>query len=194
MHGGHRYWIELVNAQANWTTDAAMLELLPEEQREFKSSPRWPRLKALAFLNNNVGSLRLGFERLQEGELPDFDLLNPILEGLQLRLQDWRANGGRERLQRELLARGATPPSLVVKMVTEGWNRGSAGLRFVVQRAVYHFARYVDWRLGDPAWPGATPGLFRVLPCSSCKALVPSATGAPRFCSEACAEDTGRLL
>ena len=75
MHEGHSTWTELINAQDAWTTDDSMLDLIAEQDREFSSAPRWPRLKALAFINNNVGSLRLNYERLESGE--SHELLSP---------------------------------------------------------------------------------------------------------------------
>lgn len=193
MSAEHRHWIELLNAQETWTNDEGMLQLVPPADREFQSTPRWPRLKALAFLNNNAGVLRSGYARLEAGEELDLDLVNPVLAGVRLRLRDWRRTERWAETYRQHLERGGPPRALVVVPEREGWNRGTAHIRYIVHRAFYHFARYADRRLADPVYPDASPGLLRVLPCITCGALVACPGGRPRFCSEACSTDTGRL-
>src|SRR5687768_1524030 len=90
MIEGHRFWIDLLNAQDSWVTDDSMLSIVPEEAREFESAADWPRPRALAFLNNNSNALRLNYARLEAGQPLDLDLLNPVLAGVSLRILDWR--------------------------------------------------------------------------------------------------------
>lgn len=195
MSDGHRHWIDLLNAQDGWITDESMLGVIPEEAREFTSAAEWPRTKALAYLNNNTNALRLNYARLESGESLDTELLNIVLGGISIRLVDWRKRPEWEELRRERGARGERIFFLQPHAALEGWNKGTAHVRIVVQRAFFHFARYADQRLGDPAWPGSTPGMLRVLKCAAprCPALVPCPAGRPMFCSGPCSEDTGRL-
>lgn len=192
---GHRSWIDLVNAQDGWLTDESMLRVIPEDSREFGSVPEWPKPKALAYLNNNVSALRLNHARLEGGEPLDLDLLNAVLDGISLRVVDWRQRADFRELAVERWRRGERLVFLQPPAESEGWNRGTVHLRALVRRATFHFARYVDQRLADPAYPGATPGTLRVLRCSApqCTTLVPCPAGRPQFCSERCSEDTGRL-
>lgn len=193
MIEGHRTWIDLLNAHATWVTDAAMLSVLPEECREFESAPEWPRGKALAFLHNNVSALRLNFDRLETGELLDVDLLNPLLDAMRLRFVDWRRHGDYDALRRERWRRGDRLTYLQPGLFLDGWNKGTAHLRFLVHRAAFHFCRYAEMRLGDPAYPSFSPGMTRVVECPAprCRALAWSPGGAPVFCSIPCAEDAG---
>ncbi|MAG55480.1 MAG: hypothetical protein CMJ83_04235, partial [Planctomycetes bacterium] len=103
---GMRHWIDLLNAQQNWVTDESMLDVIPADAREFDSGPEWPRAKVLAYLHNNVGAIRLNYQRLETGEMLDTDLLNPILEGLTLRLADWRRRPDWRELAAERQQRG----------------------------------------------------------------------------------------
>ena len=172
-----------------------MLTVIPEEAREFESAPEWTQNKALAYLHNNVSALRLNYQRLESGELLDADLLNPILDSMSLKLRDWRKRPDWRELARERRKAGDRLTFLAPAPQTEGWNRGSSAIRHLVQRATYNFCRYADQRLSDPAYPGATAGMFRVLLCPSpsCGALVACPSGTPVHCSDACDEDTGRF-
>jgi hypothetical protein len=192
---GHRLWIDLLNAQSGWLTDESMLQVIPEEAREFDSTPRWGRNQALAYLSNNAGALRLNYQRLEAGELLDTELLNAVLDTVRLRVMDWRQRGDYDALVADRRRRGDRLLFFQPSLVTEGWNRGTAHIRHLVQRATYHFARYVDQRLGDPRYPGGTSGMFRVLICGgdACEALVACPGGEPDFCSDPCREKTGRL-
>lgn len=196
MHAGHRSWIDLLNAQEGWLTDAQMLTVIPEESRDFESGPNWPLPKALAYLHNNASALRVNYQRLEAGELLDVDLLNPVLDTITMKFVDWRRKrsdwrdlAAERRRQGDRLAFFAPAPQ------TDGWNRGSTAIRHLIQRATFHFCRYADLRLSDPAYPGATSGMFRVLGCpaAGCASLVACPVGWPAHCSETCAEDTGRL-
>jgi hypothetical protein len=195
MIEGHRCWVDLLNAEAAWITDESMLKVIPDEAREFESSADWPRGKALAYLNNNAGALRLNYARLEEGLPLDPDLLNPVLESMRLGLV---ASPREIRIgaagRRKTDSRGRCL-HLEPRIEADRWNRGTAAVRLLVQRAVYHFAQYIEHRFGDPAYPGASAGMFRVLRCAAprCPTLLACPTGQPLFCSEACAEDTGRL-
>lgn len=176
----HSHWVPLLNAQESWLTDEAMLSVIPVEARDF-SSGDWPRDRALAYLHNHVSMLRMNHERLEAGEAMDPDLINPVLAGLSLRVQPRPQSGG----ARGVLVAGAESPH---------FNRGTAAVRVVVHRAVFHFCLYAEFRTSDPAWPGATPGMLRVLRCASrrCGRLVVCAGGLPGFCSPRCAEETAR--
>lgn len=176
----HSHWVSLLNAQESWLTDEAMLSVISAEARDF-SAGDWPRERGLAYLHNNVAALRLNHERLESGEALDYDLLNPVLNGVVLRMSP-RRRGGQER---GVLLAGSDG---------QRFNMGTAALRAVVHRAFFHFALYADFRISDPAWPGATPGMLRVLGCAapSCSRLVVCPAGRPTFCSPRCAEDTAR--
>jgi len=195
MHAGHRSWIDLLNAQEGWLTDAQMLTVVPEEAREFDSAAKWPQSKALAYLHNNASALRLNYQRLESGELLDADLLNPILDSMTLKLVDWRRRPDWKELAAERRAQDDRLVYLAPAPETDGWNRASTSIRHLVQRAVYHFCRYADQRLADPAYPGSTNGMFRVLQCPApgCGSLVACLAGRPTYCSDICSEDTGRL-
>ncbi len=195
MQSGHRVWIDTLNAQGQWLTDSSMLHVIPEEAREFDSAEAWPKSKALAYLHNNVTALRANYNNLETGELLDTDLINPVLASLELRLVDWRHRSDWREFSTELRRRGERLLYLSPVAMTDGWNRGTSAIRHLVQRATYHFCRYADMRLSDPAYPGATDGLFRVLSCPApeCESLVPCPMGRPSFCSDGCMEDTGRL-
>ena len=195
MHSGHRLWVDILNAQSQWITDASMLNVIPEEAQEFDSVAAWPQHKALAYLHNNVSALRANYNDLEAGELLDTDLLNPVLASIELRMVDWRHRADWRELAMERRRRGDRLLYLSPAAVAEGWNRGTAAIRHLVQRATYHFCRYADMRLSDPAYPGASEGMFRVLPCTAaqCDNLVACPVGRPEFCSEGCMEDTGRL-
>jgi len=194
MLAGQRVWIDLLNAQDGWVTDESMLDVISEEAREFESAPNWPRHKALAFLHNNATALRAHYQQLEAGEPLDVDLMNPILDSIRLRFVDWRQHSDWGRYRQERRG-GDRLVFLSPVKESEGWNRGAAALRAIIQRSFYHFALYADSRLADPCYPGATPGTFRVLQCPGprCTALVPCPIGQPDYCSETCSEDTGRL-
>lgn len=195
MRTGHRLWIDLLNAQEHWITDASMLTVIPEDACEFDSAPEWPQSKALAYLHNNAAALRLNFQKLEVGEMLDVDLINPVLTSVDLRFVDWRHRPDWRELAEERRRRADRLVFLGPAPATEGWNRATSSIRHLVQRAMYHFCRYADQRLSDPAYPGATEGMFRVLPCpaTQCKSVVGCPTGRPVHCSDRCMEDTGRL-
>ncbi|MSR75454.1 MAG: hypothetical protein EXS14_08305 [Planctomycetes bacterium] len=176
----HSYWVQLLNAQDSWLTDEAMLSVIPAEMRDF-SGRDWPRERALAYLHNNVSTLRLNHARLESGELMDLDMLNPVLGGVVLRLTTRRRSGQ----DRGVLLADGNP---------QNFNPGTVALRAVVHRAFFHFALYADWRLSDPVWPGVSYGMLRVLGCpaNSCGKLVVCPAGRVSFCSTRCAEDTAR--
>ena len=195
MVDGHDSWIELLNAQETWMTDESMLEVIPEPLREFESRPEWPRSKALAFLNNNASSLRLNHSRLEEGAPLDLELLNLLLGGIALQIVDWRGRTDYQDVARDAWRKGERLRFLQPRSDAGRWNRGTRHVRWIIHRAAFDFARYADLRLGDPGYPGATAGTFRVLRCvaSGCSRLVACAVGQPGFCSSTCAESTGRI-
>jgi hypothetical protein len=193
MIEGHRSWIDLLNAHGTWVTDASMLGVLPEEFREFESAPEWSKGKALAYLHNNVSALRLNYDRLEAGEMLDLDLLNPVLDSMRLRFVDWRRHADYAAMRSERGRRGDRLLHLQPGLFLEGFNKGSAHIRFLVHRAVYHFCRYADIRLADPSYPSFSQGMVRVTCCAAarCQSLVWSPGGFPIFCSPPCAEETG---
>lgn len=163
MHVGHDTWIALLNAEAGWLTDADMLQVIPADVRGFDGAEDWPRGKTLAYLANNVANLRDHFERLESGRPLDLDLLNPVLESCTPRLIDAGRPERREALVRRA-REGRETDLFVPGLQSEGFNPATAHVRWVVQRAFWHFARYAADRWADPRYPAATPGLFRVLP------------------------------
>ena len=185
MAFGNRYWIELLNAHDSWVTDASMLGVIPEDQREFDSASKWPLQRALAFLHNNVSGLRSNYDLLEAGESMDVDLLNPILDSIRLRFTDWRSHPDFDDARRESLKRGERLQYLHPGKYQEGWNQGTAHIRFLVHRAAFHFSRYADLRLSDPSYPGCSDGMLRVTPCADarCPNLVEGIGNEPALCA-----------
>jgi|GEM_PF-3522067 hypothetical protein len=175
------HWVALLNAEKTWLTDEAMLSVIPESEREFSGKAEWPRERALTFLANNVSALQSNHARLEAGEPLDLDLINPVLARVSLQLVAHKRAG-------------ITLASLEAGASDAGFNRGSAALRALVHKATFHFALYADWRLADPFYPGASPGVLRILRCpaKACSLLVVSPSGRPRYCSPRCAESTAR--
>jgi hypothetical protein len=160
-------FVRLLNDALTWTTDESMLAVLPHDGRDFGGAG-WSRLKALTYLANNVEALRRNYVALESGVAPDPAELNPILETARLKL-------GKGRDGRLHVA-----PALV----GDDSNPGTCHVRWLVQRAVYSFARYAEFRAADPAWPSATAFRFRVLPCASdgCGALTACPNGVGTAC------------
>ncbi len=173
-------FVALLNAQVEWTTDESMLAVIPARSREFVSQPDWSRLKALAYLHNNVAAMRGALQAIEDGEPLDLDQLNPILETIRLKAVIRTDPSGRGSL--------TSPIDLGPALVTDRMNLGTAWIRWTVQRAAYDLVRYAQHRRADPVYPASTPFRLRVLPCSrpACHRLTTSASGQPSLCT-ACA-------
>lgn len=148
MGEDHRFWIDLLNVQATWVHDDDMLRLMPAAARTFEGGEAWPRARALTYVANNVATLEAQARALEAGEGVDVDALAPVLSSIRPRLALPREPGQLPRFEPAPEAAGHNP--------------ATAHLRFVVQRAFWHFARYAEARLRDPAYPAATPGGFRL--------------------------------
>lgn len=158
-----RTWIALLNLQRSWASDEAALAIVPPAQRDFTRGAEWPERKALAYLLNTLELLRDSHRRLEAGEPLDYDSLNASLSPLRLQLFAWtRMDTHRKEVEaREAL--GGRLDTLRVTSGREGLNPGTAWLRDTVERCVFAFAQYADERLADPAYPGCSPGRWRVL-------------------------------
>jgi hypothetical protein len=158
-----RYWVSLLNLQRTWNDDETALGFLPPRYRDFTSKPSWPERKALTFLLNNLELIRENWRRLEAGETLEWDLLNAGLSGLTLRLQPWRSVGEVRNASRSKVDLGGRLETLQVTTTHTDLNAGTRYIRATVERALYYFAHYVDARLADPAYPGITPGRWRVV-------------------------------
>jgi hypothetical protein len=159
-----RYWVALLNLQRTWQTDDAALTFLPPRHRDFESAPEWPRRKAVAYLLNNLELIRESHRRLEAGERLDYGLLNAGLEGIRLRLFPWESPGQWREALRGKTDLGSRLESLQVAGDLPAANPGTRYVRATVERSLYYFAQYVDERLSDPAYPGVSPGRWRVAP------------------------------
>lgn len=158
-----RFWIALLNLQRSWASDEAALTVIPPRHRDFSGAPDWPQKKALVYLLNNLELLRENHRRLEAGEPLEYDLLNAGLEGLRLRLAPWTDLAERKRAAQARADFGARLETLQVTSAREGVNPGTRYVRATVERCLYYFAQYVDERLADPAYPGVSPGRWRVI-------------------------------
>ena len=71
----------------------------------------------------------------------------------------------------------------------DGLNPGTKFVRNTVERALYFFAMYVDYRFSDSAYPDASPGKFQVKEClwSGCRKLYMRTPETILYCSDDCA-------
>lgn len=162
-----RYWVALLNLQRTWSTDEAALTFIPPRHRDFTSAPEWPQAKAIAYLLNNLELVRESHRRLEAGEMIDWELLNHGLAGLTLRLFPWESLGAAREAQRARADLGSRLETLQVSSRAGSnpaaiTNPGTRYIRSTVERTLYYFAQYVDDRLADPAFPGVSPGRWRV--------------------------------
>jgi hypothetical protein len=161
-----RYWVALLNLHRTWTSDEAALTFLPPRHRDFTSSPEWPQAKAITFLLNNLELIRESHRRLEAGDALDWDLLNHGLAGLTLRLHPWESVSAWREAHRARADLGSRLETLQVtsgaSAATATTNPGTRYVRATVERSLYYFAQYVDDRLADPAYPGVSPGRWRV--------------------------------
>ena len=183
------YWVDLLNTTAAWAADADLdvTKLVPERFRDFTSKHHWPERKAAAFLSNNLGALRAAYGALEAGTRIDFDSINHVLEACRLRLFDWGDDAALRAIRRSKASRGARLETLQLVGDQERLNPGSSFLRGTVERAFYYFARYVDLRLADPAYPDQTPDTLRAVTCArpDCPKIFLRTAGDERFC-DAC--------
>lgn len=185
-----RFWLELVNARRQWEDDSALVGYVPERHRDFESPRDWSRRRAFNYLVNNVDMLRSNHQALEAGRRLDYAMLNNILKEGELRLLEW---GGLDsiRMQQQARARvGSRIETLVALSPKGGLNRGTVFIRNTVERAVFYFAQYVDYRFADPAYPGASPGKFQVKEClrPACRKLFVRTPETLLYCSDDCAE------
>jgi hypothetical protein len=161
-----RYWVALLNLQRTWTSDEAALTFLPPRHRDFTSPPDWPQAKAVTYLLNNLELIRESHRRLEAGEPLDWELLNHGLAGLTLRLHPWESIAAWREAHRARADLGSRLETLQVgsqaSSAAAPTNPGTRYVRATVERSLYYFAQYVDDRLADPAYPGVSPGRWRV--------------------------------
>ena len=189
-----RFWLDLLNARRGWKDVDSLTATVPSSQREFSTPPGWPARRAFIYLLNNVDMIRANLKNLEAGKPLDLVMLNNILSEGRLRLVDWGgiAGIGQEREARE--AEGERIETLVADSVTSGQNPGTVYVRNLVERSVYYFAQYVDYRYSDPLYPDASPGRFKVMRCllEECGGLFVRTPKTLLYCSDDCAsKDAG---
>jgi hypothetical protein len=184
-----RFWLGLVNSRESWTGEEEFLRAVPEEFRAFPDPPGWPRQKAMNYLANNVELLRAAHRALETGERLDVDMLNTVLSEGILRLRAWGGLDEIRAAREQASPQGGRVETLLALSRRDGLNPGTAWVRDTVERAFYYFAQYVDYRIGDAAYPDASPGTFQVRACllESCGKLFIRTAETPLYCSEACA-------
>lgn len=152
-----RYWIALLNLQAGWVSDEAAVAFIPPRHRVFDDDPGWPLSKALRYLHNNLELIRESWRRLEAGERLDLDLLNHGLEGLRLRLHPWTSVQAMQLASRAKEEVGGRLETLQVTAPGGTLNAGTRYIRATIQRSLYYFAHYVDYRFADPKYPDVSP-------------------------------------
>jgi hypothetical protein len=183
------YWLDLVNLAGTWKGDEDIARFIPERHRNFESTPTWSRRKAFAFLVNNLDVLRTSHRRLETGRPLEYELLNNILESCRIRLFDWGEVASIAAIRQSKVNRGTRLETLQAVGERNGLNPGSAYVRSTVERAFLYFARYVDYRLDDAAYPEASPRKFRVQSCPNpkCRRLFVRTPKNTEFCGPQCA-------
>jgi hypothetical protein len=189
-----RFWLDLLNTRRGWTDVGSLTATVPTRHRDFSDPPGWPARKAFIYLLNNVDMLQANLKSLEAGKPLDLLMLNNILAEGRLKLIDWGGVPGitRERDARE--ARDERIETLVADSVISGLNAGTAYVRNLVERSVYYFAQYVDYRYSDPVYPDSSPGRFQVMQCllSDCGGLFVRTPKTLLYCSDDCArKDAG---
>ncbi len=183
------FWFDLVNLAISWQGDEDIARFIPERHRDFGSTANWSQRKAYAFLVNNLDILRSSHSRLEAGRRLEYELLNNILEGCRVRLFDWGDLASIGDIRRSKDNRGARLETLQAIGERNGLNPGSAFVKSTVERAFFYFAKYVDYRLSDPAYPEASPKRFLVRACPNpeCRRLFVRTPKSTEFCSPMCA-------
>ena len=84
---------------------------------------------------------------------------------------------------------GGRLETLVAISRKNGVNTGTRFIQSTVERALFYFAQYVDYRFSDPAYPDASPGKFQVKTClrSECGRLFIRTPETLLYCSDDCA-------
>jgi hypothetical protein len=183
------FWVELVNSRERWQDEQVLEDYVPARFRDFSDPPGWPARKAYNYLVNNVDVIRSNHRALEAGDRLDYDMLNNVLSDGVLRLVDW---GSLEAIQGQQTARrrvGGRIETLVAVSRKDGLNPGTAFVRSSVERALFFFAQYIDYRFSDPAYPDASPGKFQVKEClrPGCGSLFIRTPRTLLYCSDDCA-------
>jgi hypothetical protein len=118
-------------------------------------------------------------------------MLNLVLSEGLLRLHDWGDLESIRARQRARARVGGRIETLLAVSRKDGLNRGTVFIRNAVERAVFYFAQYVDYRFADPAYPGASPGKFQVKEClkPGCGRLFVRTPETLLYCSDDCARE-----
>jgi len=183
------FWMEMVNALPEWEDEKVLEDYVPEKHRDFSDPPGWTARKAFNFLVNNIDVIRLNHRSLEAGRRLDYDMLNNILGEGVLRLVDW---GDLAAIRARQIARanvGGRLETLVAVSRKAGVNVGTAFIQSTVERALFYFAQYVDYRFSDPSYPDASPGKFQIKAClrDGCKKLFIRTPETLLYCSDDCA-------
>ena len=184
------YWMDLANLATTWQDDEDVARFIPERHRDFTSTPSWGRRKAFAFLVNNLDVLRNSHRQLETGRPLEYELLNNILSGCRVRLFDWGDVSSIGVIRKSKESRGNRLETLQAVGDRDGLNPGSAFVKSTVERAFFYFAKYVDYRLDDEAYPDASPKRFLVRACANpeCRRLFVRTARSTEFCSPRCAK------
>jgi hypothetical protein len=184
-----QFWLELVNTAGVWRSERDLEEYVPSASRDFEDPPGWSLARTHTFLMNHLDMIRASHGSLEVGRRLDVDLLNNILSEGTLRLVDWGDLEGIRAQQRARARVGSRIETLVAVSRKDGLNRGSAFVRNTVERALFFFAQYVDYRYSDPAYPDASPGKFQVKEClrAGCGKLYIRTPETLLYCSDDCA-------
>jgi hypothetical protein len=184
-----RFWMELVNAQEQWADENALISYVPERHRDFADPPGWSAKKTYNYLVNNLDVIRSNHSALEHGRRLDYEMLNNILKEGVLRLVDWGDLKAIRAQQQARSAVGGRIDTLVAVSRKEGLNKSTIFIRNTVERALFFFAGYVDYRFADPAYPDASPGKFQIKAClwSGCNRLFIRTPETLLYCSDECA-------
>jgi hypothetical protein len=181
------YWMDLVNLAASWREVSQLESFIPERRRDFDSTPLWSRQRAFAYFVNNFDTLRDAHRRLETGRPLEYELLNNILSSCSLRLFDWGDPGAIPAIRKSKAGHGARLETLQAVSGHDGLNPGSSFVRSCVERSFFYFAKYVDYRLDDPAYPDASRK-FRILACANprCTRLFVQGNVEREYCGPSC--------
>lgn len=181
--------MELVNALPAWRDETVLADYVPEKHRNFTDPPTFSVKRAFNYLTNNIDVIRLNHHALETGGRLDYDMLNNVLREGVLRLVDW---GDADAMRDRRLARtnvGGRLDTLIAVSRKDGVNPGTAFIQSTVERALFYFAQYVDYRFADAAYPDASPGKFQIKIClaESCGKLFVRTPETLLYCSDECA-------
>jgi hypothetical protein len=184
-----QFWLELVNTAGEWSSERDLEEYVPEQHRDFCEPPGWSAARTHVYLLNNVDLIRANHRALEAGRRLDYDLLNNILSEGVLRLVDWGELSAIRTQQQARERVGSRIETLRAVSRKDGLNKGSVFVRNTVERALFFFAQYVDYRFSDAAYPDASPGKFQVKECllTGCRRLFIRTPETLLYCSDDCA-------